>query len=103
MKKLQILSRFFFPESTKSYTHGEIVGIGLLVQNHFNGEVENNNILFELMKKYNMPCSIGDMGIEKTENNFNKYYEKICSSSAIETEEEKIRLKKSLKYLWEVK
>ena len=96
-------TRFFFPESTKSYTHGEIVGIGLLVQNHFNGEVENNNILFELMKKYNMPCSIGDMGIEKTENNFNKYYEKISSSSAIETEEEKIRLKKSLKYLWEVK
>ena len=95
-------TRFLFPELTKPYTHGEIVGVGLLVQNHFNGEVENNYILFELMKKYNMPCSIGDMGIEKTENNFNKYYEKICSSSAIETDEEKIRLKKSLKYLWEV-
>ncbi len=95
--------RFLFPDSSKPYLHGEIVGVGLLIQNHFNGEEENNKMLLELMKKYNMPCSIGDMGIEKTENNFNKYYEKISSSSAIETEEEKIRLKKSLKYLWEVK
>lgn len=95
-------TRFLFPEGSKPFTHGEIVGIGLIVQNHFNGEEENNRILFDLMKKYNMPCSITDMGIEKTDDNFNKYYEKISSSTAIETEEEKLRLKKSLEYFWEV-
>lgn len=93
-------TRFLFSECAKPYLHGEIVGVGLLLQNHFNGEEDNNTLLFSLMKKYNMPCSIGDMGIEKTEENFNKYYEKICASTAIETEEDSIRFKNSLKYLW---
>lgn len=96
-------TRFLFPEQSKPYTHGELVGMGLLIQNHFNGEPENNKLLIDLMKKYNMPCVIGDIGIEKTEDNFNRYYEKICSSSAIETKEEGIRFKESLKYLWEMK
>ena len=46
-------NRFLFPESSKPYLHGEIVGVGLLIQNHFNGEEENNKMLLELMKKYN--------------------------------------------------
>jgi len=96
-------TRFLFPENTKKYTHGEIVGVGLLLQNHFNGEKENNKIILELMKKYNMPSCIEDMNIEKTDEAFDKYYNKICGSSAIETEEESIRLKTSLKYLWEMK
>ncbi len=96
-------SRFLFPVNTKPFTHGELVGVGLLLQNHFNGEEENNKALIELMKKYNMPCRIDDLHIEKTDDTFNKYYEKIGNSSAIETEEERIRLKESLKYLWEIK
>ena len=96
-------TRFFFPKQTRKYTHGEIVGVGLILQNHFNGEEENNKIILELMKKYEMPCCIEDMGIDKTDEVFDKYYAKICDSSAVETVEESIRFKESLKYLWEIK
>ena len=93
-------TRFLFPEETKEFTHGELVGVGLLLQNHFNGEEENNAFLLKLMKKYNMPCSIEDLHIEKTKLVFDAYYEKISNSSAIENEEEKKKLIQSLQYLW---
>ena len=96
-------TRFLFPESARPYLHGEIVGIGLLLQNHFNGEEENNKLLLELMKKYNMPCCIEDVGIERSEEVLQKYYEKLCASSAIETEEERTRLTGSLAYLWSLR
>ena len=95
--------RFLFPDSSKPYLHGEIVGVGLLIQNHFNGEEENNKMLLELMKKYNMPYRITDIGVEKTEKAFWDCYHKVCESSAIETDEESKRFEKSLRYLWEVK
>ena len=43
------------------------VGVGLLLQNHFNGEEANNAALLELMKKHDMPCCIEDVGVERTE------------------------------------
>lgn len=96
-------TRTLFPEASKPYLHGEIVGIGLVLQNHFNGEEENNKYLLELMKNYNMPCCLKDIKVEKTEEVFNKYYEIISSdSSAVANEEEKIKFKESLKYMWEV-
>jgi glycerol dehydrogenase len=96
-------TRTLYPETAKPYLHGEIVGVGLLLQNHFNGEEENNATLLELMKKHNMPYRLEDIGVDKTEEAFRQYYEKLCNSSAIETEEEGIRLITSLKYLWEIK
>ena len=95
-------SRFLFPQKTKPFTHGELVGIGLLVQNHFNGEEENNASLISLMKKYNMPCSITALNIEKNQENFDLYYEKICNSSAIDKNctEECQKFEKALQYLW---
>ena len=39
---------------------------------------------------------------KETEEAFEKYYEKLCLTSAIETEEDSIRLKTSLRYLWEI-
>ncbi len=96
-------TRFLFPESARPYLHGEIVGVGLLLQNHFNGEQENNTALLELMKKYNMPYRLEDIGVTKTDETFDKYYEKICNSSAIESQEESKKFVTSLKYLWELK
>lgn len=98
--KFYYVTRYLFPKITKPYLHGEIVGVGLLLQNHFNGEEENNIALLELMKKNNMPCRLEDIGVDKTDETFHQYYEKLCNSSAIETEEECVRLKTSLKYLW---
>ena len=93
-------TRFLFPEESKAYTHGEIVGVGLLVQNHFNGEEENNRLLLSLMRAYHLPSSLEDMGIAPSRENFDRYYQKICASSAIETEAESNRLTQSLHYLW---
>lgn len=97
-------TRFFFPEKTKPFLHGEIVGIGLILQNHFNGEEENNASLISLMKEHGMPCKISDVGVLKTEEYFEKYYEKICAGSAIEetNKEECAAFFKSLEYLWNI-
>ena len=96
--------KHFFNES-RSYLHGEIVGIGLLLQNHFNGECENNDFLCSLMEKYNMPRTLNDIGIEADSAAFNVYYDYLRSSSAIEqgSDDELERLEKGLKYLFEMK
>lgn len=96
-------TRFLFPENAKPYLHGEIVGIGLILQNKFNGESENNEFLFNLMKKYNMPCRLSEIGVPVTEESMEKYYEKIRGSSAVDenNEEECKRFKDALRYLWE--
>jgi len=54
------------------------------------------------MKKYNMPYRLTDIGVDKTEEAFELYYDKICASNAIESEEDSRRLVKSLRYLWDI-
>lgn len=100
--KFYYVTRYLFPEKSRPYLHGEIVGVGLILQNHFNGEEENNKFLLELMKKYNMPHKLEDIGIEKTEQTFNKYYEKVCGSDELVNDEEYERFERALRYLWEV-
>lgn len=95
-------TRTLYPERAKPYLHGEIVGVGLLLQNHFNGEEANNAALRQLMKRHNMPCCIEDVGVERTEEMYQTYYKMLCASSAIETEEESVRLVGSLRYLWDL-
>lgn len=94
--------RFLAPESSKFCLHGEAVGVGLLLQNHFNGEQENNKLILDLMKRYHMPYRITDLGVEKTDYVFNVIYDRICSSSAINKNDknECEKFKKSLEYLW---
>ena len=95
-------TRALFPVEAKPYLHGEIVGVGLLLQNYFNDEEANNEALTEMMKTYNMPSSVTEIGIEKTKENFEKLYEKICNTSAIDKDnaEECKKFRKSLEYLW---
>jgi len=100
--KFYEMARFFYPKESGPYTHGEIVGVGLLAQNHFNGEEENNRLLLDIMKRYNMPYCITDIGVEKTEAAFDQIFQKVCTSSAInkEDEEECTKYKNALRYLW---
>ena len=95
-------TRLLYPEKAKPYLHGEIVGVGLLLQNHFNDEEENNKSLTELMKKYGMPSCVTDVGVEKNDQMFDEYYERICNSSAIDktNKEECEKFRESLEYLW---
>lgn len=98
-------TRYLFPDTARPYLHGEIVGIGLILQNHFNGEPEQNDFLLGIMKKYNMPCNIAAVGITPDAATMEVYYERLCACSAMEEsgESERSRLYEALKYLWEVK
>ena len=97
-------TRLLYPDAAAPYLHGEIVGVGLLLQNHFNGECENNEALLSLMRENGMPSSITDVGIAHTEESLNEYYNKICNSSAIDKNnaEECARFRESLRYLWKL-
>lgn len=96
-------ARYFFPYESKPYIHGEMVGIGLLLQNHYNGEEEYNELLLSLMKKYNMPYRVTDIGV--SQDAFDDFYNKICNSSSIDISDKAQceKFKNSLKYLWELR
>lgn len=98
-------TRYLFPDTARPYLHGEIVGIGLLLQNEFNREREQNEFLLGLMNKYHMPASVAAIGITHDDSTRETYYERLCQSSAMEEsgESERGRLYDALKYLWEVK
>lgn len=99
--KFYELSRKRHFEECRPYLHGEMVGVGLLLQNHYNGEVENNEFLLSLMKKYGMPASPADVGVEFNEQVREEYFELLKDSSAMEGcgEQEYERLHQGLCYL----
>jgi len=97
-------TRILFPEAARPYLHGEIVGIGLLLQNHVNGEEANNAFLLDLMKKYGMPSRITDVGITPTEETKQTYLAHLLKTSSMEnaTAKDVERLQNSLAYLWQL-
>ena len=99
--KLYEITRTLYPEVTRPYLHGEIVGVGLILQNYFNGEEEENRELISLMKKYGMPSGLKSLGIEPTDEVMNEYYERLVASSAMEgtDEHDRERLRAGLEYL----
>ena len=102
--KFYEITRVIFNREARPYLHGEIVGVGLLLQNHFNGELQNNDHLLSLMRTHGMPHSVGDVGIERTEQSLAEYYDRLKSSSAIDGEnaDECRRLRAALEYLWSI-
>jgi len=98
-------TREMFFEESRGYLHGEIVGVGMLLQNFFNGDEENNDFLLSLMKNYNMPHSLSDIGISCDKEVQKKYFEKLKSGSAINENnpEELEKLAAGLDYLWRIK
>ena len=95
-------TRTLFYKESRSYLHGEIVGIGLLLQNKFNGEDESNRELLELMRKYSMPCRLSDIGVKPTGETLEEYYKILKNTSAITESgpDADIKLQESLEYLW---
>lgn len=98
-------TRALFFEESRQYLHGEIVGVGLLLQNFFNGETEKNDFLLSMMKKYNMPCCLTDIGIEPDAHVKELYYDKLKAGSAIDENnpEELEKLSAGLDYLFSLK
>ena len=97
-------SRYLYFEESKSFLHGEIVGVGLLLQNYFNGEPEENAPLLSLMRAYGMPFSVRSLGILQNAESMEGYYGRIVGSSAIDKNNamECERFRKSLQAFWEV-
>jgi glycerol dehydrogenase len=98
--KFYEITRVLFHESARPYLHGEIVGVGLLLQNHFNGEEERNAELLTMMRKYGMPASVKDIGVQRTEETMEEYVRRLCASSAIDEADpaQCRRLRRSLEY-----
>ncbi len=98
--KFYEITRVLFHESARPYLHGEIVGVGLLLQNHFNGEAERNTELLTLMHKYGMPASVSDVGADLSGDVFEEYIRRLTASSAIDENnpEECRRLRDSMEY-----
>lgn len=103
--KFYEMTRRLFPETARPYLHGEIVGVGLLLQNHYNGEENANASLLSLMEKYHMPRCAADVGVEMTDEVFEEYYSRICTSSAIDKDDAVMceRFRKSLAYFWNIR
>ena len=95
-------TRTLYFEESRSYLHGEIVGIGLLLQNVINGEEEKNSDLLNIMIGHNMPHCLPDIGVAPTEAAFEAYYDKLQHCSAVDKDnpEECKRLHNAMKYLW---
>lgn len=97
-------ARRLYPAETKPYLHGEIVGVGLLLQNHFNREIEQNLPLSELMRKNQMPHSVSGVGLPTDGDTVMKFFERLKNSSSVrsESDEECARLLESLNYFWRI-
>ncbi len=95
-------TRELYFEESKQYLHGEIVGVGLLLQNHFTGATEQNRFLLGLMKQYHMPCCPAEIGLQVTPELVERYYEKLKAGSAINEEDpmECQQLRAGLDYLF---
>lgn len=95
-------TRSLFPKTAAPYLHGEIVGIGLLLQNIFNGEAERNTQLLALMRRYGMPASPAEVGVTVSDEIFEEYYTRICNSSAIDKNNaaECARFREALSVFW---
>ena len=97
-------AKYLFPEKMKSFLHGQIVGIGLLLQNHFNGEADKNQMILQFMRTYNMPHCLGDIDIAASKENFDLFYDKLCKSGHVDpnNEVECRKLTEAMEYLWQM-
>ncbi len=92
-------ARAFYPIETRPYLHGELVGIGLLLQNEFNGEPERNAEIIALMKEYGLPHSPATAGVPTTEESLLAFYERMMQSDKMQSEKG-AQLRASLEKIW---
>ena len=100
--KFYEIARALYPAESKPYLHGELVGVGLLLQNEYNGERERNEELLTFMKKYGLPHSPESAGVPKAA--LPTFYDRIMKSSAMRdtAPEAAEKLHQSLEYLWRI-
>ena len=72
--------RTHFTHEAAEAIHGEIVAVGLFCQLYFNGLKDKEDELREFMRKMDLPLTLGELGIEPTEENLNTIEEYIVNS-----------------------
>lgn len=82
--KFYEMTRLLYPQESRPYLHGEIVGVGLLLQNLYNGDSEANRQLTYLMNKHGMPSSVLGVGVSIDASVIAEYENRISHSSSID-------------------
>lgn len=96
------LIRTHFTKEAKDFIHGEIVAVGQCMQLSFNGQEDQIPALREMMKTFNMPMTLKDIGIEPTPENVEKLYQDLYHSPFVkDCPEEAERLRRAMKWLCE--
>lgn len=98
--KLYESLRALFPREVYSFLHGEMVGIGLIVQTAYNGK-DDPTAFADRMKALGMPVTVRDINLDGSDETLDLIYEKVASSSAMKgtTDEELRRLRECLEYI----
>ncbi len=97
-------ARVLHNAEVRPFLHGELVGIGLTLQNLFCDHPDDNNSLLTTMKQYKMPYCTRDVGIPSNEATIRMYYERLCESSSIDKNNEKEckKLNQALHEMWNI-
>lgn len=66
-------TRTLFTKEAISFSHGEIVAVGLYMQFFYNGQTEKENLITPVLKKWNMPSSLPELHIPAVESTAKKY------------------------------
>ncbi len=92
--------RALFPTEVYSYLHGEMVGMGLVVQIAYNGEGDPAAFRAR-MRELGMPVTLSDVGVAPTDENLALLCDKVLSSTAMAgtNEAEQARFKEAVKWL----
>ncbi len=85
---------------SSGFLHGELVGVGLLLQNMYNGEESENKTLIKLMSKYGLPQGPTECGLPSDSATRDMYYDIFLSSSAMKEGGDKDRLKSAMERFW---
>lgn len=60
--------RSMFPYESKPWLHGEVVGVGLRLQEMYNGDMQELAALTQLMQQLQMPISLADIFVPNPES-----------------------------------
>ena len=85
--------RTVFTKEAASFIHGELVGMALALQLHYNGEPENIAGIRELLTEYGLPVFLRDINVEPSEENMKKLFDDMAATSSMEAEGEKGKAK----------
>lgn len=97
--KFYEIARALYPESTRPYLHGELVGIGLLLQNEYNGEPERNRELLSFMQAYDLPSTPAAADIATGEESLEAFFERIVTNKKMK-DINGTRLRAALRAIW---